>query len=92
MNKKAQKWIRDFGPRKVRAAFPKEIAVTDSAVYGWLRGRARPSYERAKSLVEMAKKDNFNGGKQLCLTIDDFLAPYEELDRTTTTTGKNTNG
>jgi len=91
MNAKAQAWIWDAGPRKVRAALPKELAVTDGAVYSWLYGRANPSYERAKALVKMAKADTVHGGKKACLTVDDFLSPHEYLSRTTTTTEETSN-
>ena len=94
MNQKAQAWFWKAGPRKIRAALPKELAVTDSAVYGWLRGHARPSYERAKALVEIAKQDGLNGGNQKKLTIDDFLAPHEGPgpEVTITTHRKKSNG
>ncbi len=90
MNRKAQEWVRAFGPRHVRAALPAECSVTDSAVYGWLKGRMKPSYPRAKALAEIAKADRVYGGKSARLTVDDFLADHEP-ETTTKTTGS-TNG
>lgn len=90
MNRKAQEWVRAFGPRKVRAALPAEHAVTDSSIYGWLWGRMKPSYPRAKALVEIAKADTVHGGKKARLTVDDFLADHEP-PTTTNEPGKGQN-
>lgn len=78
MNRKAQEWIRRFGPRRVCEALPKDLLVTDSAVYHWLAGRCKPSYERAEAMAALAKTDSKFGGRQDRLTIKDFRAPHEQ--------------
>lgn len=78
MDIKAQTWIRDFGPRAICAALPQEFRVTDGAVYSWLSGRNRPSYERALELEAIARKDVRHGGRRARLTVKNFRAPHQE--------------
>lgn len=75
MNIKAQKWIRAFGPRKLCVALPKDLRVTDGAIYNWLIGRAKPTYERSVAMVALANETK--EGRKLRLKVDDFRAPHE---------------
>lgn len=78
MDLKAQRWIRDFGPRKLCAAFPPELRVTDCAVYAWLSGKNKPTYERAAFMESLAATDLRHGGKLEQLTVKNFRAPHQE--------------
>lgn len=93
MNKKAEDWIRAFGPRHLCKEMPAECRVTDSAVYLWLSGARTPTYDRCKALVEIAKRDVITGGSKARLTVEDFRASCYEAPTTTkkTATKKATN-
>lgn len=81
MNIQAQTWVRMSGPRKLCTELPPDLRTTDSAIYAWLSGRTRPSYERAKAMADLAEarghKYKDANGKKRALTVDDFRAPHE---------------
>lgn len=45
-------WVQDFGIKKLA----KELDITPSAVYHWLRGTVVPRPDKAQEMVALSKK------------------------------------
>lgn len=90
MKKKAQKWVKAMGVRRLRELLGGEIGV--STVYNWIYGQRNPTYDRAKQLVIIAQADTANGGQKAALVLEDFLAKFRPDQIKATKTKEPSNG
>ena len=74
----AETFVRQFPV----AGLAKRLDITPHALYAYLSGRNRPSYEHCKELVKIAAADK--RFRALKLTVDDFRASKADPESTTT--------